>query len=133
MRLGKPGNETRRATGSHIMRCPANKWCSLTIHSKQFHSSLKMVLRSTSPTTCVQRVANTSDGLMRSLDPDSDGLAEGLRESLRLAHLQREDLTPRDGCEGCVRAKCLGHPCRGPGGGGGGGHGEEGEGVWFRD
>lgn len=49
--------------------------------------------------------------LARLLDPHSDGLPEGLAERLSLAHLQREDLTPGQSCEGCVGAKRLSNAC----------------------
>lgn len=46
-----------------------------------------------------------------SLDTNADGTAEGLSQSLSLAHLQRKYLAACDGCERCVGAQRLGHAC----------------------
>lgn len=43
------------------------------------------------------------------LDANPDRAPEGLRQRLRLAHLQGEDLAARDGCEWGVRAQGLCH------------------------
>lgn len=45
------------------------------------------------------------------LNSDSNGLAEGLDQCLRLAHLEGEDLTAGQGSEWCVCPKGLCHPC----------------------
>ncbi len=45
------------------------------------------------------------------LDPHSDGFSKSLAECLGLAHLQGEDLTTSQGCEGCIGAKRLGDAC----------------------
>lgn len=46
-----------------------------------------------------------------SLDPHSDGFSKSLAECLGLAHLQGEDLTTGQRCEGCIKAKRLGDAC----------------------
>lgn len=49
--------------------------------------------------------------LPHSLDPHSNGFSESLAECLGLAHLQGEDLTTSQRCEGCIRSKRLGDAC----------------------
>lgn len=46
-----------------------------------------------------------------SLDPHSNSFSKSLAECLGFAHLQRENLTTRQRCEGCIRAKGLGNAC----------------------
>lgn len=54
---------------------------------------------------------NTTIVFAHSLDPHSDGFSKSLAECLGLAHLQGEDLTSGQRCEGCIRAKRLGDAC----------------------
>lgn len=49
--------------------------------------------------------------LLHLLDPHSNGFSKSLAECLSFAHLQGEDLTTSQCCEGCIRAKGLGNAC----------------------
>lgn len=46
-----------------------------------------------------------------SLNPYSNGLPKSLAECFSLAHLEREDLTPSQSCEGCILSKRLSNTC----------------------
>lgn len=49
--------------------------------------------------------------MLHSLDPNSNGFSKSLAECLSFAHLQGEDLTTSQRCEGSIRAKGLGNAC----------------------
>ena len=89
---------------------------SLTLHHTAPHSP------SHSPHTTPHSPSHPTTHILRekpllaphSLDPDPNGLPEGLCQGLCLTHLKGEHLAARNGCEGRVRAKGLGH-CHGDG------------------